>query len=497
MADKQTYLYDKLRALSNSDFYPFHMPGHKRNLGDRPLGDLAALDITEIDEFDNLHEPEGILQAAMERAAQFYHATQTYFLVNGSSCGVLAALLACVDHGGKVLMGRNAHKSAYHALYLGQLTPVYLIPKVVAEYGFAGGIDPEEVRDALEHEPDIQAVFLTSPTYDGMISDIQAIVEVAHAKGVPVIVDEAHGAHLVLFQEYRGKSAVSCGADLVIQSIHKTLPAPTQTAILHRNGNLVAKEQIERYLHIFQSSSPSYVLMSGMDQCFRILEREGESLVEQYRENYQCFVEKTQQLSCIKRYGDDRDRKKWSDYHILDADFGKLVIGAKHASVSGKMLYDRLRTRYHLQMEMAAPSYVLAMTSIFDTREGFDRLAEALLAMDDWLKVSMSKTGDMEEESSFVTCEEEQPWVNRSLRPSIRLSLYEAQNREKEWVTFEHAVGRVAAETVNLYPPGIPLFVPGEEITESLIIFLNNCLLKKLHVQGIRMEQQPQLAVVK
>lgn len=508
MEFREKYLYDRLKALSDSDYYPFHMPGHKRIPGGQPwnaqsgahefdgLRGLYGIDITEIDDFDNLHAPEGILKEAMERAAAFAGAEKTYFLVNGSSCGVLSALMACADGGGKVLMGRNAHKSAYHAVYLGRMQPVYVMPQVVEEYGFAGGILPEDIEKALEEETDVKAVFLTSPTYDGMLSDVERIAEICHARQIPLIVDEAHGAHLPLFPEW--KSAVACGADFVIQSIHKTLPAPTQTALLHINGTLADRERTERYLQMFQSSSPSYVLMSGMDECFRLLEAEGKELAARFRENKKAFDESLKGLSVLHLYGDEKDREAWEKYGIRSADWGKLVISIKNMLINGKVLYDRLRFKYYLQLEMAAPSYALAMTTIMDTREGFERLSKALLEMDE--ELSAQKALPDWAEPVGALSDGRKPFVENLYykeRNPIQLSMFEAQNLPKEWIPLKQAAGRTAADVVSIYPPGIPLLVPGEQITEGLFEFIKTALAGQFNVQGIQGENEALIPVLR
>ena len=216
-----TYIKDELCKLASSDMYPFHMPGHKRRL-DCDINPYTY-DITEIDGFDNLHAAEGIIKEAEERAAALWGAKSSFFLVNGSTCGILAALSAALPKKGHLLMARNSHKAAYHAAYLRELQVTYLYP-VFTEFGIQGGILPEQVEAALEADESIEAVFLTSPTYDGIVSDIEKIAEIAHQHGIPLIVDEAHGAHLG-FHPYFPKSAITLGADVVIQSLHKTLPA--------------------------------------------------------------------------------------------------------------------------------------------------------------------------------------------------------------------------------------------------------------------------------
>ncbi len=253
---KTEYLDEKLLAYSQTDAYPFHMPGHKRQSMGNWTGE--AIDITEITGFDNLHHAEGILQEAQCRAAETFGADETFFLINGSTAGLLSAICGTVRRGGRLLMARNCHKAVYHAVYLMELKTAYLYPEQT-DFGIQGSISPEQVRDMLEQYPDTEAVLLTSPTYDGVVSDIAAIAALAHEKGVPLIVDEAHGAHFGFSQGFPQK-ALAFGADLCIESVHKTLPAYTQSALLHYPKNpWIALERVQQALGIYQTTShPRY-----------------------------------------------------------------------------------------------------------------------------------------------------------------------------------------------------------------------------------------------
>ena len=220
----------KLKALAQSDVYPFHMPGHKRQLsGFFPY----EFDITEIEEFDNLHHAKGLLLEAQQYAAQMYQSWKAYYLVNGSTCGILAAISAVTTKGGRILVARNCHKAVYNAIYLRGLKAEYVYP-VATHYGIQGQIQATDVERKLVEKPDIQAIVITSPTYDGLVSDIRAIADLAHTHGIPLIVDEAHGAHFGLDEAFPDNATV-LGADAVIMSVHKTLPAPTQTPSVLRS----------------------------------------------------------------------------------------------------------------------------------------------------------------------------------------------------------------------------------------------------------------------
>ena len=257
-------LYKNLRNYAKTDFYPFHMPGHKRRMqwaGASSFPNPYEIDITEIEGFDNLHHPEGIIRESMDWAASLYGAHKTYYLINGSSSGILSAVSGTVPDSGTILISRNCHKSVYHGIYLKSLKSEYIYPQYSEEYGIQCGLDPEEIELMLKKNRYISAVLMVSPTYDGIVSDVKAVSEICHKNHIPLIVDEAHGAHF-RYGDIFPVPALESGADVVIQSVHKTLPCFTQSALLHLREGYIDTEKIERYLQIYQSSSPSYVLMA-------------------------------------------------------------------------------------------------------------------------------------------------------------------------------------------------------------------------------------------
>lgn len=461
-------LYDRLLQYQSSEMYPFHMPGHKRRKDD--FANPFLIDITEIEGFDNLHHAEGILKDAQDRAAALYHSEETYFLVNGSTCGILAAVSACTARGGKILMARNCHKAAYHAAYLRGLDIEYLYPEKEDIFGINGGIHEDIVEKALEEFQDIQAVMITSPTYDGVVSNVEKIAQIVHRKGIPLIVDEAHGAHFG-FHEYFPKSSVEMGADLVIHSLHKTLPSLTQTALLHVNGNRVDRECLRRFLDIYQTSSPSYVFMAGMDSCVCLLEKRGGELFESLRRNLEVFYKQTESLGCI--YLANHGLMGKSGIH--DFDRSKLVISARNAGFTGNQLANLLRNRYHLELEMAGGSYGLALTSISDTEEGFLRLSEALKEIDACLENKIEKNT----EKSTLTIED------IVIKNEVWCRIHEALESPGESVLLEKAEGKICREFVYLYPPGIPMLVPGEIISREVLGKIRRLVREGYSVQGM------------
>lgn len=471
-------LFEQLKTYGQSNYYPYHMPGHKRNSLGNLSEEIAQIDITEIEGFDNLHQSEGILLKLQEKAAELYNAAQSFYLVNGSTGGVLSAISAAVPEGGHILMARNSHKSAYHAVYLRNLTISYLYPPVMKEYDICDAVTPAQVCKALKEEPGIQAVFLTSPTYEGRIADVAGIADEVHKAGIPLIVDEAHGAHLGLAEGF-AKNSCQAGADIVIHSVHKTLPAMTQAALLHVNGNRVSRENLQRFLHIYQSSSPSYVLMASIDNALRIVEKQGTRLFAEFKTNFENMLRELsecQYLQFLPAEGQCGQKERSQEG---TSDIGKLIISTKNAGISGQELYNILLGKYHLQLEMASASYCLAMFTIGDSEEAYLRMTEALLEIERELA---SKTRNEPPFSTPVTT-----LFERNAYPALPFA--EAWDGEKMLLPLEQAAGCYAGEFINLYPPGIPLLVPGEQITEKHCRYLAKYLQQGLNVQGIEIRQ--------
>ena len=488
--EKQPGLLERLTEYAGSDAYPFHMPGHKRReIPDGIPGgfpDPYGIDITEIDGFDNLHHAEGILKDAMETAAAIYGADRSWYLVNGSTCGILSAVFAATENGGKLLTARNCHKAVYHAICLNRLEAEYLYPEEITEFGINGGIRAEDVRKALEKDAmrcagnsgdvrgkttKIQAVLITSPTYEGVVSDIRAIADAAHEYGIPLIVDEAHGAHLEFADQCHSfpKSALEYGADIVVQSLHKTLPCFTQTAILHVKGKLVDQDRISRYLSMFQTSSPSYLFMAGMERCIRYMDGDGRNGMVRYEKRLEHFMERMEGLQVLEVL--DREIC-WKYRTVAGWDPSKIVVSTMRAEdFHGEELAETLRRKYHLEMEMTAPEYVIAMTSLMDTEEGFERLGTALLEIDGALRhcVESEQQKEKGESKEKERCDTPEATESKVSHPIRRMLICEAMDADTERTAFQDTVGKVSAEFVYLYPPGIPIIAPGEVFTDAIV----------------------------
>ena len=442
------HLYRQLKKYSESDYYGFHMPGHKRNQKITSAELPYEIDITEIEGFDDLHHADGILKELQNYAAEVFHADETHYLVNGSTVGLLSAVMGCTERKGRILIARNCHKSVYNAIYMNELDPVYVYPQFDTEQDLNREISKEEIGKILaeDKERTIQAVVITSPTYDGVVSDVKAIADEVHQYGIPLILDEAHGAHFG-FHPYFPENSNRQGADLVIHSLHKTLPSLTQTALLHMNqidGKwLFDCEKVRMYLHMLQSSSPSYVLMASIDECVRLLAEKREELFTPYVTKLKFVRDKLSKLKKLKLL-------ETSVY-----DKSKLVISVKNTTCeSGRKLSQILFEKYHLQMEMAAGSYIIAMTAPGDTEEGMNRLVHALQEIDQ----ELLKREVQNVKSNY-----------NLLHQKRKYTCYEAKKCSGKSIRLNESADSVSLEYVYLYPPGIPILVPGEWISEETV----------------------------
>lgn len=449
-----TNLTDKLLAYVAGNYTALHMPGHKRNLAAAPyLAHLGGkLDITEIEGFDNLHQAEGVLLRSMEAAAALWGSSHSRYLVGGSSAGILAGIRAACQNGDAVLVARNSHKSVYHAIELNGLRPTYLVPPLIKDEDFYGAITARQVDSALNDNPDIKLVIITSPTFEGVISELAAIAGLCHERNIPLLVDEAHGAHLDLSPHFTG-GAVAAGADIAVQSLHKTLPALTQTAIIHLNSRLIAPQELDRQLNIFQSSSPSYLLMASADGAVNLIHRQGEKLFAQWSAALDKFREACADLQNLK---------------IITPqgafDNSKIIVSCRRTDQSGAQLAAYLRDNFHIQIEMACASYLVAMTGLTEPKQSLPKLAAALHQADKICRLAPCR-----------------PQALPPL-PEQALAICAALNAPTQSLPLAQAAGQICAEYLWAYPPGIPLIVPGERISaEALAAFA------QMHQAGVRL----------
>ena len=464
-----TRLYKKLKEYGDSDYYPFHMPGHKRN-NESVRGDFPfERDITEIEGFDNLHHAEDILLEAQQNVAKIYNVKSSYYSVNGSTAALLSAISASVPKGGEILVARNCHKAVYHGIFLRNLKTTYIYPQIDDKWWINGGIFPDKVERNLAANSNIKAVLITSPTYDGVVSDVAEIAKIAHKYNVPLIVDEAHGAHF-RFSDYFPVSATELGADIVVQSFHKTLPAMTQTAVIHNCSNRVDDKLIRRFMGIYQTSSPSYILMASMDACMDTLSNDGKAMFDRFT----SMLDSARNRLSECRYIRLADPVK-GENGVYDYDRSKLIFYTGDSAISGAELYKILLEKYHIQMEMETSNYALAIAAVGDTEEGFDRLCKAIEEIDfEQAELLSQNPKESSEESKIKPCNLTQI-----------MSIADAFEAESGCCPLEESVGRISAEFAYLYPPGIPLITPGEQITGQFIRNMRIYMEKGLYLQGL------------
>jgi len=468
-------LKNALIEYSHQDYYPFHMPGHKQNA----MGDWMSYqtDITEISGFDNLHHPTGLLKEAQIRAAKVYGARESFFLVNGSTAGILAAMAVATQQGEEIILARNSHKSAYHGCSVEGLKVHYLWPLVVS-LGINNGISPKQVEDIMQEHPNAKTVMITSPTYDGVVSDIEKISEIVHQRGGILIVDCAHGAHFG-FHPYFPQSPVKLGADLVIMSMHKTMPAPTQTALLHICSSRMDNELVREALDIYQTSSPSYLLMAGLDQGISLVEEKGEALFSNVVVLLKDFYEKSRKwkfFCCSNRLLEQGE--------VFDLDRSKILIFPQNAGgYKGQQLFTQLEEDFHLQLEMFSLDYVTALCSCMDQKEGFERLMNAMNVIEGSLVIPAKK--------KLVNSKMFYPKTQASL------AIQEAKKSKKIQLDLEDSEGYISGEYIYLYPPGIPILVPGEKISKEILQALDYCKQEKMEIQGLSDHTNTRIKVVK
>jgi len=413
-------LHEKLQHL---DKYPFHMPGHKRNSRFGIIG--SEIDVTEIDGFDNLHSPSGVIKDVEDRLQRIYKSERSFMLVNGTTVGILAGIFALCNEGDTVIVARNCHKSVYNACMLRKLHIIYMEPEFDYVNGCYTSLMPDRVRAVLREHPEATAMVITSPTYEGRISNIEC--------PIPLLVDAAHGAHLGIgyFPAYPKGS-------IVVSSLHKTLPALTQTAVMNVYDNRYT-EAAKRFLDVFETTSPSYVLMNSVSVCCDIIENRRDIFRDYY-----------------KRLTDFRQINLYALHLKYSDDISKIVISTENTALTGAELAEILRSEYNIECEMASLNYIVLMTSVGDTDEGFAALGAALAEIDDGLMTRREQI-------------QKKPPVPQGAQQIV-------YPKQTEKTPLEKCVGKTAAEYVYAYPPDIPIIVPGETVTKEARDYLTSLL---------------------
>ena len=429
----------------------FRIPAHRFSRGVSEhlkalLGEqVFCADLTEAEGLDDLHAASGAIAEAEQLAAELWGSEQCYYLVNGSTCGNEAMLLTCLKPGDKVLLARNVHKSVLMGLILSGAVPVWMQPEIFCEGELDGPVTADTVAGALQKDPDCRAVMVVSPTYYGICSPLKEIADVCHKKGIPLLVDEAHGSHLY-FLDGAPCGAVSAGADLVVQSIHKTGGSMTQSSLLHVQGDRIDRTRLRESLAMVMSTSPSYVLMASLDGARNQLAMCGRELMRQA-----CLLADQCRERLAKIPGVDVPEVTYRDPL-------RVVFTAKKLGITGSELQDALFCESKISLELSDPVFAVAVITWGNTQEDIDRLIEAV-----------SLAAGRGRRHSAETIPQRDPAAVFHIRPVTVCSPRNTWYAEKESIPLEKSGGETAAESVIPYPPGIPVLYPGEKITEEVL----------------------------
>lgn len=465
-------LYNALNDYLSKKNIPFYTSGHKmgksisKNFLKTSIKNLLQYDLTELDGLDNLHEPEGVIKEAQELAAKAYKADYTFFLINGSTVGNQAMIMSVCNNGDKIIIPENSHKSVLNALILSGANPIYIPCKWNKKLGVTYGFDINKLEEELKKDSSIKAVFVTNPNYYGFCVDLKKIVEIAHKYNKPVLVDEAHGAHFN-FHNNLPLSAISCGADMVVQSTHKTLSALAQGSMLHLKSKIINKEKVKSILNILQSSSPSYLLMLFLDFARFQMVTEGEKLLTNLLNLIDDFKDKTNNIKGLYCY----DKSVCKNYDIYDYDPTKIIIDFSELGLSGFTAIDILNDEFNIQAEMSTMFNIMSLASIGNNKKDFEKLLTALKK----IAINYKKSNVLEDDF----------YLAKPKIPKTLLSPREAFFAKKTKVLLKDSIGKICAETISPYPPGIPIISFGQEINSDIIEYLKFLETKKYFIDGI------------
>lgn len=494
MKQDKTPLLDAINQLIDSKPAYFRIPGHRLDKGissrwtKRTGTGIFAYDVTETPYTDDLHCPEGAIKEAQELLAELYKADRSFFLVNGTTCGNEAMILTAVHEGQKIMVARNAHKSAMMGLIISGAEPVYVMPDIIDEWGIQGGISPGQVRKTFEENPECKALFMVSPSYYGVVSDIEEIARICHEYGALLLVDEAHGGHVYFGDRSDAsfpKGALECGADMCVQSMHKVTGALTQSSVLHvklRNlkhqnvDNSIDIDKLCANLHIVQSTSPNYILMTSLDCARYELAQNGKEMVLEAKRLCEYAREKINAISGFRCMGreilGEENFDKISKNSVCAIDTTRLVISAKDLGITGFELDEILFTQYQVNMELSDFENVVAVVTYANTVMDMDRLVEACR------KISQNRC-DVNKTASSNSINKRLPGI-----PVQKLTPRQAYFTKAEEIDWKDSVGKISAEMIAPYPPGIPIIYPGEVISQEIWDYLEAFRRDGRHIHG-------------
>ena len=459
-------ILEALEKMKAARLVPFDVPGHKRGRGNRELAEFLGqncldVDVNSMKMLDNLCHPTSVIRDAEILAAQAFGAANSFFMVGGTTSSVQAMILATVKPGEKIILPRNVHRSAINALILSGAIPIYINPQVDERLGISLGMKTAEVIAAMDKNPDAKAVLVNNPTYYGICSDIESITNAAHARGMKVLADEAHGTQLY-FSSKLPKSAMSVGADMAAVSVHKSGGSLTQSSIL-LTGENINTGYVHQIINLTQSTSGSYLLMSSLDISRRNLALHGEEIFDGVIDLVEYARDEINSLGGYYAYS----REIIDGDAVFDFDITKLSIFTRAIGLAGIEVYDILRDDYDIQMELGDIANILAYISIGDRRKDIERLVSALADIKRNYRKDPSKLLKME-----------------YIDPIVDATPKEAFYAAKKSLPIDETVGKTAAEFLMCYPPGIPVLAPGERVTREILDYIHYAKRKGCQITG-------------
>lgn len=469
----KTPVFDALNKLMEENSVFFHMPGHKGKNTLINWGDyIPFIDTTETEGMDNLLDPRGIIQESQELAAKVFGAKYTQYAVNGSTGSIYIALATITKPGDKVLVQRNCHKAVYNAMILNRLNPVYMYPNYNEEYHVMTGLDPKEIDEILSEDDEIKVVVITYPNYYGVCSDLETIANIVHKHNRILMVDEAHGPHMT-FSERLPKPALACGADIVIHSTHKTMASFTQTSMIHVGTDRVDLNKLRDRFQLYTTTSPSYLFTASNEIATAYMDTE--EAKKKLEWNIDKCEETIKRLNSIARVfvftGDENDKT------IFAKDNTKILF--RIDGMKGSQVKKQLYAKYNIRLEMTDYYYALALTSLMNEEEDYERL---IAAVED-----LAKTGPYED----IT-----PVSIKMPTPEVIMPIYEAYHSSKKQVELKYSIGKISATSIIPYPPGVPLVVPGEEITQELYDQITFLMENGIEIVGLMGYNKDRLVVL-
>lgn len=478
---EQTPLLDTLINHAQKKVISFHTPGHKNGHGiDKKLrqytgSNVYYLDVTVFPEVDSLHDPISCIRQAQRLMAQAYRVEHSFFLVNGSTVGNEAMFLAACNPGDSVILSRNAHKSALSSIILSGVWPIWLQPRADQNLDIILEASPDQIEEALRQFPEAKAVFVTSPTYNGVTADLLEIAEIVRRYGKILLVDEAHGPHLRFHRDFP-ISGVEAGADLVVQSMHKILSALSQGSVLHYNSKLIDLNRVRQTVSLLQTTSPNYFILSSIDLARKQAATQGERLFSKViaaAEDTRKKINRLKNIFCFTR----EEIRSLGD----DLDVTKLTINVTKTGLSGFEIEELLAKKYNIQVDCADLFNLIAIMGIGSTHRDADRLVAALKEIDG------NNHG------------KEKNWKLQLPSLSTEMVMMPRDvflSKKFKRVTLKKAAGYISAQTLTPYPPGIPVLIPGERITQEICEYLTDLVEKDIRFSGQETDTLKSIKVV-